>query len=169
MITIWEFSMMSTKILGYVDSNGEIHEGVVPVLVGQRVPSPYGVSWMQVNQDFLREFSARRDVTGEVLRVFLYLNARLDFENIIQVPQVEIANELGLQRQNVNRAVSRLEELGIILRGPKVGRSSSWRLNPNAGWKGKVTHLRQAQRHHLELVKSEENAVSAPPVSPSQR
>lgn len=145
--------MRSTKILGYVDSNGEIHEGVVPVLVGKRVPSPYGVSWMQVNQDFLREFSARRDVTGEVLRVFLYLNARLDFENVIQVPQIEIAEELGLQYQNVHRAIKRLEDLGIILRGPKVGRSSSWRLNPNAGWKGKITSLRSAQRSHLELVK----------------
>ena len=108
---------------------------------------------MQVNQDFLREFSARRDVTGEVLRVFLYLNSRLDFENVIQVPQVEIAEELGMHKQHVNRAVSRLEELGIILRGPKVGRSSSWRMNPMAGWKGKIVNLRSAQRSHLELVK----------------
>jgi DNA-binding IclR family transcriptional regulator len=108
-------------------------------------------------------------VGAEVLRVFLYLNARLDFENIIQVPQLEIAEKLGIKRQNVYRATRQLEDLGIILRGPKVGRSSSWRLNPNAGWKGKVTHLRQAQRHHLELVKSEENAVSDLPVPPSQR
>lgn len=110
---------------------------------------------MQVNQDFLREFSARRDVTGEVLRVFLYLNARLDFENVIQVPQIEIAEELGLQYQNVHRAIKRLEDLGIILRGPKVGRSSSWRLNKNAGWKGKIANLRSAEREHpdLRLVK----------------
>ena len=92
---------------------------------------------MQVNQDFLQEFAARRDVGAEVLRVFLYLNARLDFENIIQVPQLEIAEKLGIKRQNVYRATRQLEDLGIILRGPKVGRSSSWRLNPNAGWKGK--------------------------------
>ena len=108
---------------------------------------------MQVNQQFLEEFASRKDVTGEVLRVFLYLNARLDFENIIQVPQVEIAERLGLQPQNVNRSIKRLEELGIIIRGPKVGRSSSWRLNPQAGWKGKVVHLREAQRQHLERVK----------------
>ena len=124
---------------------------------------------MQVNQSFLEEFSARRDVGGETLRVFLYLNARLDFENIIQIQQTEIADRLGMHKQSVHRSIRKLEDLGIILRGPKVGRSSSWRLNPNAGWKGKVTHLRQAQRHHLELVKAEENPVSDPPVSPSQR
>ena len=161
--------MWKTKIVGYVDSHGEIHEGMIPVLVGQSVSSPYGVRWMQINQHFLEEFSARTDVGLEVHRVFMYLNARLDFENLIQVPQMEIAQYLRMQRPNVTRAIRKLEELGIILRGPKVGRSSSWRLHPNAGWKGKVTHLHQAQRHHLKLVKSEENAVSAPPVSPSQR
>ena len=108
---------------------------------------------MQVNQQFLEEFASRKDVTGEVLRVFLYLNARLDFENIIQVPQTEIAERLGLQPQNVHRSIKRLEELGIIIRGPKVGRSSSWRLNPQAGWKGKVVDLREAQRQQLEIVK----------------
>ena len=108
---------------------------------------------MQINQHFLEEFAARRDIGNEVLRVFLYLNARLDFENIIQVQQTEIAERLGMQPPNVHRAIKKLEELGVILRGPKVGRSSSWRLNPNAGWKGKVTNLRQAQRQHLELVK----------------
>ena len=124
---------------------------------------------MQVNQEFLQEFSARRDIGAEALRVFLYLNSRLDFENVIQVQQIEIAEHLGMKKPSVHRAIKKLEELGVILRGPKVGRSSSWRLHPNAGWKGNVTHLRQAQHQHLKLVTSEENTVSAPPVSPSQR
>lgn len=134
--------MIPRNVIGYVDEYGEIHEGPIPVLVGRKSESPYGDCWMQINQKFLEEFAARRDVTGEVFRVFLYLNARLDFENLFQVPQVEIAQALGMRFQNVNRAMTRLEELGVIIRGPKVGRSSSWRLNPNAGWKGKISHLR---------------------------
>ena len=145
--------MKSKKLVGYIDDQGEIYDNVVAVFVGHKIHSPYGYSWMQINQDFLKEFAARRDLGNEVLRVFLYLNARLDFENVIQVPQVEIAAELGMQRQNVNRAIKQLEELGVIIRGPKVGRSSSWRLNPQAGWKGKVVHLREAQRQHLKPVK----------------
>ena len=99
--------MRSTKILGYVDSNAEIHEGVVPVLVGQRVPSPYGVSWMQVNQDFLREFSARRDVTGEVLRVFLYLFAR-ECELMTQIYAVdnEDPNREALIQEIINTQIN---------------------------------------------------------------
>ena len=75
--------MKKKNILGYVDDEGELHTGMIPVLVGRRIDSPYGVRWMQVNQDFLKELATRRDVTGEALRVFLYLNSRLDFENII--------------------------------------------------------------------------------------
>ena len=107
---------------------------------------------MQINQDFLKELATRKDVGGEVLRVFLYLNARLEFENLIQVPQIEIAQELRMHKQAVNRAIKRLENLGIIIRGPKVGRSSSWRLNPQAGWKGRIVNLRKAQREHLEPI-----------------
>ena len=144
--------MRTPKIIGYVDDRGELHQGMIPVFVGRKIKSPYGADWMQINQNFLREFAARKDVGGEVLRVFLYLNARLEFENLIQVPH-EIADELGMHKQAVSRAIKQLEALGIIIRGPKVGRSSSWWLNPQAGWKGKVIHLREAQRQQLEIVK----------------
>jgi hypothetical protein len=50
----------------------------------------------------------------------------------------------GLKRPNVNKAMRRLEEPNIILRNPKVGRSCAWRLNPDAGWKGKLKELRPA-------------------------
>jgi DNA-binding MarR family transcriptional regulator len=137
---------------GQVDlDTGELFDGVV-VLVGRKIKSPYGKQWMAMNQKFLEEFAARKDVHAETLRVFLYLNARLDFENLIQLPQVEIAEALSMERQNVNRAMSQLEELGIIFRGPKVGRSSTYRLNPMAGWKGKVKNLKPAIARHLKTI-----------------
>ena len=147
---------MVRRRLGMVDlDTGELLEGGVPVWVGVRVRSPYGPHWVAMNQNFLLEFAARQDVHGEVFRVFIYLNARLDFDNLIQVPQTEIAEALRMRPQNVHRAMRRLEELGVIIRGPKVGRSSSWRFNPEAGWKGKVKDLGPAlerQRQRLRPV-----------------
>lgn len=143
---------MPHKYLGNFDrETGEVLDGVL-VLVGRRVGSPYGRQWMQINQDALAEIAADPDMGTETFRVFLYLNARLDFENLIQVPQTEIAAALGMKRPSVNRAIRLLETKQIILRGPKVGHSSSWKLNVHYGWKGKVTQLRQEQARQLRLV-----------------
>ena len=141
--------MKKRKIIGCVDEHGELHQGI-PVFCRTKIHSPYGENWMQINQHFLEEFAARRDVGLEVYRVFMYLNARLDFHNIIRVPQVEIAKALGMRAPNVSRAVKKLVDLGILIPGPVA---SAWRLNPQAGWKGKVVDLREAQRQQLEIVK----------------
>ncbi|MCB1793945.1 MAG: winged helix-turn-helix transcriptional regulator [Candidatus Competibacteraceae bacterium] len=141
--------MRKRKIIGCVDEHGELHQGI-PVFCRTKIHSPYGENWMQINQHFLEEFAARRDVGLEVYRVFMYLNARLDFHNIIRVPQVEIAKALGMRAPNVSRAVKKLVDLGILIPGPVA---SAWRLNPQAGWKGKVVDLREAQRQRLEIVK----------------
>jgi hypothetical protein len=40
----------------------------------------------------------------------------------------------------------------IILRGPKLGSVSSYRLNPYYGWKGKVQNLTKARQERLRAV-----------------
>ena len=62
-------------------------------------------------------------------RVLFSLLEVLDYENLIQVNQAEIARDLGMQRQNVQRSIKRLMELGVILEGVKIGVSRSYRLN----------------------------------------
>jgi DNA-binding MarR family transcriptional regulator len=144
------------KHLSMIDlTTGELVGEGVPVWFGVRHKSPYADGWVAMNQHFLREFAARKDVTGEVFRVFLYLDARLNFRNLIQIPQTEIAKELGIRKQHVNRAIRKLENLGIILRDPNAAHISAWRLNPNAGWKGKVKELRPAIERHAHSIKME--------------
>ena len=155
---------MANRRLGQLDlETGEIMEGSL-VYVAKRTPHPYGVNMMQVNQDFLAEFAARKDVSARTLRVFLLLASKCDFENWLQVPQSEIAAELDIEKANVTRAIQQLEELGIILRGPKVGRANTFRFNPNAGWKGKVHKLRPAMERHLKSItggKPDDRATAA--------
>ena len=125
--------------------------GKIALILDQ--PASYGC-WMQINQNFLRSLPPARMSVAEVLRVFLYLNARLEFENLIQVPQVEIADELGMHKQAVSRAIKQLEALGIIIRGPgSVGRAVGGSTRKPAG-RARVIHLREAQRQQLsEIVK----------------
>lgn len=122
------------------ESTGEIMDGVA-VWVGPKVKSPYGKGWYMQSQDAVLALAQDKELAGRPTRVLLYLLSRLDFENFIHLPQVEIAQALDLRAPHVNTALKLLEEKGILIRGPKVGRSFGWRLNPNFGWKGKVRHL----------------------------
>jgi hypothetical protein len=143
---------MPSKRIGSVDlKTGELLDGV-NVWVGRKIVSPYGRQWMQVNQDALAEIAADKDLGLEAWRVFAYLNARLDFENLIVVQQTEIAAALGMARQSVYRAMKLLAGKQIILRGPKIGNVSSYRLNPYYGWKGKVQNLTKARQERLRIV-----------------
>ncbi|RUQ74689.1 MarR family transcriptional regulator [Azospirillum doebereinerae] len=83
------------------------------------------------HHDFLsRTVSTDREITLEALRVFTYLSRRLHFDRPIPVLQSELADALGMQRPNVNRAIKLLETKQILLRESKLGRAITFRLNP---------------------------------------
>ena len=127
------------KIASIDQNTGEILEGVV-VYCGVK-KNPYSTGWIMNSQEALELLATDEDLTKEAFRVLIFLMARLDFENWIQITQKEIAEKLNIHKQNVSRAISLLESKGILLRGPKVGRSYAFRLNPYFGWKGKVKNL----------------------------
>jgi DNA-binding MarR family transcriptional regulator len=96
----------------------------------------YDKRWFIMAQDALVILAKDKDLTLEPKNVLLYLLSQLDFENFMHVPQVEIAEALGMDKSKVSKAIKLLTEKGILIRGPKQARSSSFRLNPNFGYKG---------------------------------
>jgi DNA-binding Lrp family transcriptional regulator len=127
------------KLKGYVDKyTGE--EYGFPVIVGRK-RSPYTKGWVMNSQEALEVVAKDKDIKGETYRVLFFICARLDFENWVQLSVKEIAQELNLKQPSVSRAMKILEQKEIILRGPKVGRSYAFMLNPDFGWKGKVKNL----------------------------
>jgi hypothetical protein len=120
-------------------------------------------------RDMFSMLATDDELTGKSLKVLLYLLARLDFENFIQVPQVEIASELKLHKQDVSKYVALLERKGILTRGPKLARSSSFRLNPNFGYKGnpsgKACRARDGRRE-FRVVDDEGYVVPPKPAEP---
>jgi hypothetical protein len=147
-----EGEVMPRRCLGTVDlDTGELLNGV-PVWIGRRPTSPYGSRWMQMNQDALAEIAADPDLGLQAWKVFAYLNSRLDFDNLIQVPQIEIAQALRMKPAAVSRAIRLLSDKKIIIRGPKVGRSSSFQLNAYYGFKGKIKNIRPTIERQLRCV-----------------
>ncbi|GFE72237.1 helix-turn-helix domain-containing protein [Chroococcus sp. FPU101] len=158
---------MKRKRIASVDQDtGEVLDGVI-VYCGVK-HNPYAKGWVMNSQDALELLAKDKDLTGETLRVLMFLMARLDFENWIQITVTEIGKELELKQPNVSRAILLLEEKGIILRGPKVGRSYAFRLNPYYGWKGKVRNLndyrnKEDDQQRRETLKNHLKAVKTPP------
>jgi DNA-binding transcriptional ArsR family regulator len=156
--------MKRRRIASVDQDTGEVLDGVV-VYCGVK-QNPYSTGWVMNSQEALELLATDKDLTGENYRVLLLLLSRLDFENWIQITQSEIVEKLDMKKQNVSRAILLLEEKGILLRGPKVGRSYAFRLNPYYGWKGKVRNLndyrnkeddqerRETSRNHLKAVET---------------
>ena len=93
------------------------------------------------SQDAAILLAKDKDIKGETHRVLWIIIGILDFENWVQLSVTEIAKELKMHRPDVSKAMKVLETKEIILRGPKVGRSYAFMLNPDFGWKGKVKNL----------------------------
>ena len=78
--------------------------------------------------------------------VFLKLLSRLDFENYLHVNVSELAEEMGRTRVGVSKSMKHLEDRGILHRGPRVGRSYSYRLDPFVAWRGKADARARVER-----------------------
>ena len=96
-------------------------------------------------QDSIKLIATDKDMTGQTLKVMLLLMSGLEFENYIAIKQVAIARELGMHKVDVSKAMKLLVEKGIILK-VKEGSTTGYKLNPNYGWKGRVSNLEAEKR-----------------------
>jgi len=139
------------KIRQFDEETGEILEGYIAVLQPKR-RNAFGEGWFAMAQAGLVAL-INALVSGELhsrdLQVLMYMMSILDFENLIQVQQADVASALKMQRPHVNRSVKRLIEVGVLLEGPKIGRVRSYRLNLNYGWKGSAKNHRKALSERL--------------------
>jgi hypothetical protein len=142
--------MSNSRIIEQVDvETGEVLHGCLMFL-------PYrprhSQRFFMAFQDGLLQISKDSDITGSDMRVLMYLFGHLDFENFIHVSQQDIAEYVGMQKQNVSRSMKKLITKGIILDGPKVGRMKTYRLSHDLGWKGKVTSLDEYRRSRMRVI-----------------
>lgn len=126
--------MTNRRINQFDEETGEILGGFVAYIAPKRV-NGFGNGWLAMAQNPL-VMIAQSDLDGADMKVLLMLMAKIDFENLIVLNQAELAREINMNRQHVQRSIKRLIKMGVLLEGQKVGTSRSYRLNPNYGWKG---------------------------------
>ncbi len=94
--------------------------------------------FVMATQDGFLRLAKETDLTGQDYKVLLIYLSNLDFENFLQISQSYIATDLGMHQEHVSRATKKLVDKGILIKGLKVGRHQTYRLNAFYGWKGKA-------------------------------
>jgi predicted transcriptional regulator len=140
------FLMSRKKIAQFDLDTGEQIEGYIAVLQ-PRTKNGFERHFT-MNQAALDILSENLD--GSELKVLLKLLKYLDYENLIQIQQKEIAEELKMDKSNLHRSIRILINFGVILKGPKIGKSCSYRLNPNFGWKGTAKNHQKALKERMQ-------------------
>ena len=103
-------------------------------------------------QDALSVLAADKDLWGRPRAVLDYMMARLNFDNYIALEQREIAEKLSIHKPDVSSAIKMLVDKGIIEKGPRLGKSWSYKLNPFYGWKGRVKNLKEERKKRFSIV-----------------
>lgn len=152
--------MSKRRRLGAIDlDTGEMVNGVNIYDTQKRTGFQllYGWNYCFMSQNSMMKIAADKELTGQQLRVFLYLTGKMDFENFLRIRQEDIAKELDMQKADVSRAMKLLETKGVLQRGPKVAQSYTWRMNPNYGYKGDPRgKVRKERDGSLQFINSEE-------------
>lgn len=166
---------MGRKRIDNRDSEtGEVLDGVL-VYVPRRMKYGFTEGWSAMARGVGTLFAQNRSFLGqEGLALIFLLIDKLDFENHLTINQISIGRELGMLRQNVQRSLRRLIELGALLEGPKIGRSRTYRLNPNFAWRGSAeNHLKALEEYREQRMKAanisgvlDGGKVEAPAVAP---
>ncbi len=102
-----------------------------------------------------------KELWGQPTAVLHYLMSKLSFENYIAVEQMEIARALDIEKTRVSEAIRKLLEKKIIERGPRLGKTWSYKLNHYYGWRGSVVNLQQAR--NVELKPKRKSKLSLVP------
>ena len=139
------------KRLQQIDSEtGEIIDGFVAYVVPKR-KNGFGQGWLAMAQNGA-EILAQSNLSGNDFKVLMKLLSVLDYENLIQVSQADVARELNMHRQHVQRSIKRLIDLGIVLEGVRIGISRSYSLTPTSVGKVQLRGI-EALHEHLKIVK----------------
>ncbi|EMC5760636.1 hypothetical protein VJT90_004558 [Salmonella enterica subsp. enterica serovar Enteritidis] len=150
---------MAQRRLGQIDmSTGEVLEDGFVAYIAPKRKNGFGTRWMAMAQEAL-DLLANAGLDGQDYRVLMKLLAKLDFENLLVLNQAEVARELKMHRQHVQRSVKRLIGMGVLLEGPRIGVSRSYRLNPQFGWKG------SARNHVIALDQERKRRMAAAGIS----
>lgn len=145
-------------------ATGEMADGFFTI---RGAKYPKGVEFMTMFRDGW-EYLATLRLAPATSAVLFKLLARLDYENWLSISQETLAEEIGMKRPHVTRAVTELVAASI-LEVSKDGtdkRRNAYRLNSNLGWKGDAKQWMAHQ--HQRAAAAGSNVIPMPGIAKPQ-
>ena len=99
----------------------------------KRYPTRWLLLWQdpsEIGVSMVEQAVMEKPLTQTEYRVRDYLMGTIGIGNCVYVNQSEVARALRVERAKVCHAIRRLVELGILLKGPKNGRSNTYTVSP---------------------------------------
>ena len=93
---------------------------------------------VRVFSDGLGRLAVDRKLTPTDKNVLLFLISIMEYENILNVTQKELAEKLGIDAAEVSRSIKRLIENAYLRIVDKSGRQNIYQLNPHIGFKSRA-------------------------------
>ena len=78
--------------------------------------------------------------------VLLYISGIIDYENVLDISQTQLAKEIGIVQQEVSKSIRKLCELDYLRVIGQVGRQKIYRLSPYFAFKSRAKNYAQMCR-----------------------
>lgn len=120
----------------------------------------YNIRWLLLWQDeseigaSIMEQAKSKNMTLTDYRVRDFLMGTIGIGNYVFVNQSEVARELSLHKVTVCESIKHLCEMGILIKGPKSGRSNTYMISPAFCFSGGISNGIKARKETIKNHKA---------------
>ena len=111
------------------------------IVVSSRIKKYLKSDYVRAFQEGLSEIICDKDLSGEDVRIFFGIVANLEYENIFRMPLAVLSRELGIDRSNISKSVSKLVQKNYLTKINSQGRINHYMADPRIAFKSRASKL----------------------------
>ena len=111
------------------------------IVVSSRIKKYLKSDYVRAFQEGLSEIICDKDLSGEDVRIFFGIVANLEYENIFRMPLAVLSRELGIDRSNISKSVSKLVQKNYLTKINSQGRVNHYMADPRIAFKSRASKL----------------------------
>ena len=111
------------------------------IVISSRLKKYLKSDYVRAFQEGLSEIICDRDLSGEDVRVFFGIVANLEYENVFRMSLSALSTELGIDRSNISKSVSKLVQKNYLTKIDSQGKVNHYMADPRIAFKSRASNL----------------------------